>query len=106
MYIAPPDEAARQDILRLETRRMPLAGDVDLAELAALVTFVGNPSARTCSIEAPADLPRAGLARFGRIGAPPQTRGYSGAELAGVCREAALLAMEVDLNVAQVCEWR
>ena len=86
---------------------MPLAGDVDLAELAALVTFVRNPSARTCSIEAPAALPRAGLARFGRIGPPPpQTRGYSGAELAGVCREAALLAMEVDLNVAQVCEWR
>ena len=43
---------------------------------------------------------------LGGSGPPPQTRGYSGAELAGVCREAALLAMEVDLNVAQVCEWR
>ncbi|MEN9934070.1 MAG: hypothetical protein RLZZ387_649 [Chloroflexota bacterium] len=33
--LAPPDQAAREAILRVHTRRMPLAADVDLARLAA-----------------------------------------------------------------------
>jgi len=37
LYVGPPDEASRLEILRLETRCMPLADDVDLAVLAEQV---------------------------------------------------------------------
>ncbi|WP_338739162.1 AAA family ATPase [Haloplanus salilacus] len=55
--VPPPDEAARRAILDVHTRDKPLAGDVDLDDIA------------------------------GRTG------GYSGADLAGVCREAAVRAV-------------
>lgn len=35
LLVPPPDEAARQEILKVHTRRTPLAPDVDLAQLAA-----------------------------------------------------------------------
>ncbi|MEZ0345389.1 MAG: AAA family ATPase, partial [Infirmifilum sp.] len=34
IYVPPPDERARLEIFKVHTRRMPLAEDVDLAELA------------------------------------------------------------------------
>lgn len=34
MYIGPPNEAARTEIFRIQTRAVPLAGDVDVVELA------------------------------------------------------------------------
>jgi len=34
IYVPPPDERARLEILKVHTRRMPLAEDVDLAEIA------------------------------------------------------------------------
>lgn len=52
--IAPPDRAGRLEILRIHTRRMPLADDVDLAQIAAAA------------------------------------HGYLGADLAALCREAAM----------------
>jgi len=52
-----PDEAARRAILDVHTRSKPLAGGIDLDDLAA------------------------------------RTAGYSGADLAAVCREAAMLAV-------------
>jgi transitional endoplasmic reticulum ATPase len=36
IYIGPPDEAGRRDILEIHTRNMPLAGDVDLALLSTM----------------------------------------------------------------------
>ncbi|QOJ79697.1 CDC48 family AAA ATPase [Infirmifilum lucidum] len=57
IYVPPPDEKARLEIFRVHTRRMPLAEDVDLAELAR------------------------------------RTEGYTGADIAAVCREAAMVAL-------------
>ncbi|ABL78081.1 CDC48 family AAA ATPase [Thermofilum pendens] len=57
IYVPPPDEKARLEILKVHTRRMPLAEDVDLAEIAR------------------------------------KTEGYTGADLAAVCKEAALAAL-------------
>ncbi|MEM4667232.1 MAG: CDC48 family AAA ATPase [Thermofilum sp.] len=57
IYVPPPDEKARFEILKVHTRRMPLAEDVNLAELAK------------------------------------RTEGYTGADLAAVCKEAALAAL-------------
>ncbi|HQT76115.1 MAG: hypothetical protein B7Z80_05930 [Rhodospirillales bacterium 20-64-7] len=55
--VDPPDQAGRWEILAVHTRGMPLAGDVDLAALAA------------------------------------DTHGHVGADLAAVCREAAMAAL-------------
>ena len=66
VHVTLPDGAAREAVLRIHTRRTPLAADVDLAALAA------------------------------------RTGGYSGAELAAVCREAALGALEHSLDAQQV----
>ena len=57
IYVPPPDEEARLEILKVHTRRMPLAEDVDLKEIAK------------------------------------KTEGYTGADLAALCREAAITAL-------------
>ncbi|HIC99575.1 MAG TPA: AAA family ATPase, partial [Pyrodictiaceae archaeon] len=57
ILVPAPDERARYEIFRVHTRRMPLAEDVDLKELAR------------------------------------RTEGYTGADIAAVCREAAMNAM-------------
>lgn len=57
LFIPPPDEKGRFEIIKALTRQMPLAGDVDLKEIALA------------------------------------TKGYSGADLVAVCREAAVQAM-------------
>ncbi|RLF01688.1 MAG: AAA family ATPase, partial [Thermoprotei archaeon] len=36
VYVPPPDRRARLEILKVHTRRMPLAGDVDLAKIAEI----------------------------------------------------------------------
>ncbi|BAD85346.1 CDC48/VCP homolog, AAA superfamily [Thermococcus kodakarensis KOD1] len=57
ILVPAPDEKARLEIFKVHTRRVPLAGDVDLRELAK------------------------------------KTEGYTGADIAAVVREAAMLAM-------------
>ncbi|KSW11519.1 AAA family ATPase [Pyrodictium occultum] len=66
IYVPPPDRKARLEILRIHTRKMPLAEDVDL-ELLAI-----------------------------------RTEGYSGADLAALVREAAMLALREDINATRV----
>jgi len=66
IHVTLPDEAGRQQILSIHTRKMPLDDDVDLTTLAS------------------------------------QTTGYSGAELAALCREAALAALEESDGAATV----
>ncbi|OQR94990.1 ATPase AFG2 protein [Achlya hypogyna] len=49
LYVGPPDAAARQEILGIHTRKMPLAPDVDLAALAlATDRFSGAELAAFC----------------------------------------------------------
>ncbi|WP_394340816.1 CDC48 family AAA ATPase [Nitrosotalea sinensis] len=57
IFVPPPDEKGRFEIIRLLTKQMPLSGDTDLKEIAVA------------------------------------TKGYSGADLVAVCREAAVNAM-------------
>ena len=57
LYVPPPDEKGRLEIIRILTRKMPLANDVKLQEIAIT------------------------------------TQNYSGADLAALCREAAIEAM-------------
>jgi transitional endoplasmic reticulum ATPase len=69
IYVPPPDKEARKQILKIHTKRMPLANDVDLDRLAEL------------------------------------TEGYTGADLAALVREAALLKLREKLEPGPV-EWR
>ncbi|WP_276814915.1 CDC48 family AAA ATPase [Desulfurococcus amylolyticus] len=57
VYVPPPDYNARLQIFKVHTRKLPLAGDVNLDELAR------------------------------------RTEGYTGADIAAVCREASLIAL-------------
>ena len=58
LYVQPPDEKGRLEIIKILTNQMPLANDVKLKEIAV------------------------------------STQNYSGADLAALCREAAILAMQ------------
>lgn len=62
IYIAPPDEKGREEILRIHTRKMPLSSDVDLPFLAQSLY------------------------------------GYVGADIAGLCKEAALCALRRNIK--------
>ena len=60
LYVAPPDEKGRLEIIKILTRKMPLAPDVNLQEIAVA------------------------------------TQNYTGADLAALCREAAIQTMKAD----------
>ncbi|KAJ7212237.1 AAA-domain-containing protein [Mycena pura] len=66
LYVGPPDQNGREEILRIRTKTMNIAPDVDVAEIARL------------------------------------TAGCSGAEIAALCQEAALLTMQEDMNAPHV----
>lgn len=58
LYVSPPDEKGRLEIIKILTKKMPLANDVNLQEIAVT------------------------------------TQNYTGADLAALCREAAIQAMK------------
>jgi transitional endoplasmic reticulum ATPase len=66
MLVPAPGNKARVEILKVHTKNMPLATDVDLEVLAN------------------------------------KTEGYTGADLAGLCREAGMLAMREHINTREV----
>jgi transitional endoplasmic reticulum ATPase len=66
IYVPPPDEKARLEILRILTSKMPLADDVRPEDIASM------------------------------------TKGFSGADVDALCREAAIIAMERGLDNPKV----
>ena len=66
IYVPPPDEKSRYQILKIYTNKMPLAPDVSLKEIAS------------------------------------KTEWYSGADLAALCREAAMSALRRSLDAEYV----
>jgi transitional endoplasmic reticulum ATPase len=65
IYVPEPDEAARLEIFKINTKNMPLSNDVDIKEYH-------------------------------------MTKGYSGADISSVCREAAMNALRRDNNAKEV----
>jgi transitional endoplasmic reticulum ATPase len=65
IYVPEPDEAARLEIFKINTKNMPLSNDVDIKEHR-------------------------------------MTKGYSGADISSVCREAAMNALRRDINAKEV----
>ena len=62
LYVSPPEEKGRLEIIKILTAKMPLASDVKLKEIAV------------------------------------STQNYTGADLAALCREAAVNAMQINAN--------
>ena len=62
LYVAPPDEKGRLEIIKILTQKMPLASDVKIKEIAVT------------------------------------TQNYTGADLAALCREAAVTAMKNNMT--------
>ena len=80
LYVGPPDLASRNEILRIRTNKMAIADNVSVHEVAAMVLKIEIPdSSFSCQCE-----------------------GFSGAEVCQVCQEAALIAMEEDINAMEV----
>ena len=66
LYVPPPDEEGRWEALKVHTRGMPLANDVDLRAIA-----ISTPL-------------------------------FTGAEIAGLCREAAMSSLRESLEASEV----
>ncbi|RLG58777.1 hypothetical protein DRN87_06365, partial [Candidatus Geothermarchaeota archaeon] len=52
IFVPPPDEEARYEIFKIHTRKMPLADDVDLRELARLTEYYTGADIEAVVIEA------------------------------------------------------
>ena len=84
LFVGPPDQAGREEILRIKTKSMSVDSNLDLATLAKAVGFlVLNPM--LCEL----------------INCL-QCDGYSGAEITVMCQEAAFLEMQTNLNASFV----
>ncbi len=66
IYVPEPNDEGRQQILRIYTKTMPLAKDIDIQDLARM------------------------------------TKGYSGADIESICREAAMIALRRDMNSKEI----
>ncbi|TFK68443.1 AAA-domain-containing protein [Pluteus cervinus] len=66
LYVGPPDQSGREEILRIKLRTMTVADDINIEELGRL------------------------------------TEGCSGAEIAAMCQEAALLTMRNDISAPHI----
>ena len=82
IYVSPPNHTAREDIFHIHTRNMPVVTEDVLSE---------RPDLSLCAED---------VVDFTDLAA--RTSGFSGAEVASVCREAALAAMEENPSGAQV----
>jgi len=78
LYVAPPDLEARLEIFRIEFKKMSIAKDVNIEELAAQVSLT-SPLANWY-----------------------QTEGCSGAEISALCRDAGLQAVHEDVHTKEI----
>jgi len=111
VYVPPPDLPSRREILAIALRGVPLAGDVDLEEVARCVGGLLSSRTRACMhacmhagalVLGGVDTHTHTLARsrskplHARVHACRRSEGFSGAEVVALCREASLAAIEED----------
>jgi len=84
LYVGPPDRHGREEIIRIRTAKMEMGAGVDFAELAEMVR--GRIFHRSIML----------------IWLFVKTEGCSGAEIAAMCQDAALLAMRENIHAQNV----
>jgi SpoVK/Ycf46/Vps4 family AAA+-type ATPase len=89
LYVGLPDAPARDAIAAVHLRRMPVGADVSAASVAGQVRWPVRPTTL-----------------FARRRPAVQTDMYSGAEIAALCREAALAAMREHIDATSVRQFR
>ena len=93
LHVPPPDAAARRAILQVHSRGMPIAPDVDLQ--ARPCPSKQQPTVASCLV---------GLTVHCVQALAEHTEGFSGAELANLCQEAALMALREGMDTATATE--
>lgn len=86
LYVGPPDQVGREEILRIQTKKMSVEPNLDLSTIATLVRTIFYYT--LVSVVDVVFL---------------QAEGCSGAEMTALCQEAALLTMKQDLDAPFVC---
>jgi len=79
LYVGPPDQTGREEILAIRMRSMTVGPDVDIGRIAELVSDILSIEVELLLIL-------------------DQTEGCSGAEISSLCQEAAIITMQKDMN--------
>lgn len=87
LYVGPPDHGGRLEIFHIQLLKMTVEPGLDLEKLAQMVRFQFN--ILDCCIKPD------GYFLY-------QTKGCSGAEIVAMCQDAALKALQRDINVDMV----
>ncbi|KAK4053489.1 AAA+-type ATPase [Microbotryomycetes sp. JL201] len=85
LYVAPPDFDSRVEIFKINTKAMAVEGGLDLSELARMASETNVHSLNQAD-------------RLLILCPAKQTEGCSGAEIASICQDAALAAMNENIN--------
>jgi AAA family ATPase len=83
LYVGPPDQTGREEILAIRMRPMTVGSDVDIRTIAELVSEILSMGVDLLLIL-------------------NQTEGCSGAEISSLCQEAAIITMQKDMNAPHV----
>lgn len=51
LYVSPPDLASRSEIFRVNFKKMAINDDVDIEELAKIVSFVSSVPRLLCKVD-------------------------------------------------------
>lgn len=80
LYVGPPDQTGREEILAIRMRSMTVGPDVDIRRIAELVSDILSMEMELLFLIL------------------NQTEGCSGAEISSLCQEAAIITMQKDMN--------
>jgi AAA family ATPase len=84
LFVGPPDKKGREEILKIRTKIMTVGPDVDIENIAGIVSLLHSTSIH--------------FHWFIR----EQTDGCSGAEITSLCQEAAILTMQNNMSALYV----
>lgn len=84
LFVGPPDKIGREEILRIRTKTMTVGPDIDIGNIAEIVSLLHSTS-----------IDFHWLIR-------EQTEGCSGAEITSLCQEAAILTMQNNMSALYV----
>jgi AAA family ATPase len=84
LFVGPPDKIGREEILRIRTKIMTVGPDLDIGNIAEIVSLLHSTSIHFHWL------------------IREQTEGCSGAEITSLCQEAAILTMQNNMSALYV----